>query len=263
MSDPPRLLLRATAKGVKQASTMAATLRGLAVEELVAEYEEAMESAPRRSEDGHTYLRERSGRPPQTKDARRREARLAMALVNDETLLDVVGEAVDLWMYEFPLFTSGGPRGIRAVDVVGHAPEAARFWVVELKIEAKPHPTHTSRQPQRGETPLRALYEALLYGAIVEANMAYIADELISLGREVKPMRPGLLVAAPTAYWERWKPNNRIGDWWTPYQSLMAGLSEQLQTSVEAVDLGRITYVIDPDERPRLHGTLECQKVEY
>jgi hypothetical protein len=255
MTPIPRLLQRATAKEVTQASTMAATLAALEASELVTEYHEMMEFAPRRGKDGHAYFVEHSGRPPQGEDERRREERLAMALVNDQASLSAGGEAINLLMYAFPLYTSGGPRGTRAVDLVGYATETRRFWVAELKIAAN--------SKRYGQTPLRALYEALVYGAIVEANMAHITSELEDQGRSAGHLRPGLVITAPDDFWERWTPNPRIGDWWTPYRSITRALSEEFQTPLATVALGRVSYKVDDAGKPRLGGQLECRAVDY
>ena len=178
-----------------------------------------------------------------------------MALANDQVAVAVGDETVDLLMYAFPLYSSGGPRRIRGIDLVGHAPTTHRFWVVELKVEAN--------SSGYGETPLRALYEALIYGAVVESNLAHIAGELDGFGRKVDLQRPGLLITAPKQYWERWTPNNRIGDWWSPYRSITEALSEHLQTPLETLSLGRVTYKVDADGMPRLDGLLECEPVRY
>lgn len=264
MTHISRLLERANAREVRQASSMAATLTGIDPGELVSEYYEMMEAAPRRGEDGHEFFVERTGRPPQGTNETRREERLAMALVNDATSITVDGETVELLTYAFPVFSSGGPERIRAADLVGHVSgagtsgtwksDAGRFWVVELKVAAR---------SGYGETPLRALYEALIYGAVVEANMAYIAAELENMGRKVQHQRPGLMIAASTEYWDRWTPNDRIGDWWTPYHSLTTALCGQLATPLETLSLGRISYGIGLDGRARVEGEADCRPVVY
>lgn len=248
------LLDRAGAPEVRNASPMTNMLGSLVVDELVDEYLELKETAPRRGEDGFRYFVERAGRPPQDERAFRREERLAMALTNDQVSLTLGSETVELLMYAFPLFTSGGPKRIRGVDLVGHAPKTQRFWVVELKVEAN---------SGYGETPLRALYEALIYGAVVEANMDYITGELDGFGRKVDQQRPGLLITAPEQYWERWAPNRRIGDWWSPYRSITEALSDQLKTPLETLSLGRVTYKVDANGMPRLDGLAECELVRY
>lgn len=254
MNDTPRLIQRATDKLAKQASTMAATLGALDAGELVSEYHEVKETAPRRGQDGYRYFVARTGQPPQGDIETRREERLAMALANDEAAISVDGETIEMLTYAFPLYTTGGPKGIRAVDLVGHAPLTGRFWVVELKIAAR---------SGYGETPLRALYEALIYAAVVEANADHVASELKTMGRGVEHLRPGILVAAPTEYWQRWRPNPRIGDWWSPYSTITGLLAETLGTPVEIVDLGRVSFQIGPDGRPLLDGELNCKRVRY
>lgn len=233
---------------------MAETLASLDADELVAEYQALREVAPRRGDGGYRYFVERTGRPPQTLKESRREEWLAMALANPQAQLALTGETVELLMYALPLYTSGGPKGIRGVDLVGYASETRRFWVVELKAAG------TSGY---GETPLRALFETLIYGAVVESNMARIADELADQERRVDRLRPGLLIAAPDDYWERWQPNRRIGDWWSVYQAITTAVSEHLDTPLITVSLGQITYLLDIEGRPTVDGVIDCRPVEY
>ena len=176
-----------------------------------------------------------------------------MALVNDGARVTVGNEAVDLVMYAFPLYAAGGIERIRGVDLVGHSAGARRFWVVELKVAAR---------AGYGESPLRALYEALIYGAVVESNMSYIRDELKEQSRQVEYDRPGLLIAAPGEYWGRWAPNKRIGDWWTPFAATTSQLAERLNTAVATISLGDITYRFDEQSFPHLVGEVVCAPVD-
>lgn len=254
MSEVPRLLLRASGPEARRRSQIAATLTSLDAGILVAEYNEMMLGAPRRGADGYQYFVPRVGGPPQRNDERRREERLAMALANDRVVIMAGGEAIAVIFYSFPLFSKGGAKGIRGVDLVGYAAATRRFWVIELKISAV---------QGRGETPLRALYETLVYGAVVESNSEHIGRELEAQGCPVDHPRPGLLVIAPSDYWQRWTPDDRIGDWWNPYRHITESLAQELGTPVETIDLGPIAYRIDPDGRPRMTGELDCQPVAY
>jgi hypothetical protein len=254
MTEMPRLIVRSKAPEIHRASKQTGLLSALDPDALVSEYHEMREQAPHRGLDGYRYFVERTGRPPQSDDERRGEERLSMALVNDGVSLPVGAETIDVLMYEFPLFTTGGKKGVRAVDLVGHAEGTNRFWVAELKVP---------RGSGYGETPLRALYETLIYAAVVEANMEHIGAELEGLGRRVDFERPGLLVAAPEPYWRKWTPNPRIGNWWDLYRSVAEALGQRLETPLETVSLGEISYMITADRRPRVVGEVECRKVTY
>lgn len=134
--------------------------------------------------------------------------------------------------------------------MVGYAAQTKRFWVGELKTKPP-------------ETPLRALLEALIYAAVVEANYEHIAQEMLERGWPTGSPRPGLLIAAPTRYWEAWRPNSRIGDWWSPYKSLTASLANRLERPVETVGLGPVSHRTGADKWPHLDGEIGCQAVEY
>lgn len=253
------LIRRATDPDLRSAKAVLPTLLSLDVEELVGEYRELRAAAPRRGADGYRYFIPRPGRPPQSDDARRREEWLAMALWNEAARLSVLGETVDVLMYSFPLYTTGGPTKMRGVDLVGHAFETGRFWVIELKVEAR---MGAGAKRPYGETPLRALYEALVYGAVVEANMAEIATEMREQGRDVEHSKPGLLIAAPDEYWETWRPNPRIGGWWTEFQRITVALSQRLGTPIAVVSLGPISQT-PINGLPTLTGALDCRSVSY
>jgi hypothetical protein len=157
-------------------------------------------------------------------------------------------------MYAFPLYTRGGPKAIRGVDVVGHSFDTARFWVMELKASGR----------GRGDSPLRALCEALIYAAVIEANHEHIAAEMASdFNRDVAGVRSGLVIAAPSGYWQKWAPTRRTGDWWSMYRRVIDDLSAALVTPMSVVDLGQIDFGVADDGRPFVVGVVESQSVSY
>jgi hypothetical protein len=213
-----------------------------------------IELAPRRGLDGYKYFVARSGAPTSLTSTNRREEQLAMALVNDATALTIGDEIVALIMYAFPLYTRGGPKGIRGVDVVGHSLGTDRFWIIELKAAGT----------GRGDSPLRALCEALTYAAVIEANHEHIAGELATqLDLRLPGTRPGVVVAAPTGYWERWKPNARTGDWWSEFRRLVDDLEAALSSPVAVLDLGDIDFETAADGRPYVTGSVATKSVSY
>jgi hypothetical protein len=71
-------------------------------------------------------------------------------------------------------------------------------WIAEMKV----HPMRGGRV----DTPLKALLEALAYCAILDADMRHLSresdDKKLVLLRTVSPLRPNLLILAPSEYWD-------------------------------------------------------------
>lgn len=249
MSAVPRLIQRARAPEISRRSLQAPILASLDAEDLIREYDEVREWAPRRGLDGHSYFLERT-KPPQSKDNRRGEQRLAMALARASATVTVGGESVDLLGYAFPLFTTGGKSLVSDVDLIGHSQSSNRLWAIELKARHK-------------ETPVRALFEVLIYSAVIEANLSEIHAELESWERAIGATRPGMLIAAPSEYWDGWQATPRMGDWWGPYQEVTVALSHRLGAPLETVSLGQIWFENGEDGWPRLVGEFACAPVAY
>ena len=179
-----------------------------------------------------------------------------MALANDQAVLALSEEQVDVLMYQFPLYTTGGPAGTRGIDLVGHSHQSGRIWVIEVKVMPK---------GGRGQTPLRGLYEGLIYAAIVEANHQAIAAELGSAQflRTSATIRPGVIVAAPSNYWSKWKADGHTGDWWPMYAEVVGRISESLETPIEIIDLGDVWFSGVAGKPFYLTGEINPQNVRY
>ena len=255
-TEQPRLIKAATRKEVGRPGRIAAYIAGLDLNEIVGSYHEMVDQAPRRGDDGFPYFKPRTGFPTSGRIGNRYEEYLCMALANDHAVIPIDAEQIDILMYQFPLYTKGGPRGMRGVDVVGHSHQQGRFWVIEAKVKS---------ENGRGQTPLRALYEGLIYAAIVEANHKKISEELASeqfLRESVFP-RPGIVVTAPSNYWRRWTADKRTGDWWPVYTELVSQLSDRLRTPIEVIDLGEVWFAGVAGEPFHLTGEVTVRKVWY
>lgn len=252
--ETSRLVVLAKSKRARNSRHFAETLRLLDVADLLDQYEEVRELAPKRGADNKEFFLVREDTPIDRKPSLgMREDLLEMAMVNDSASLDVGGVQIDVLMRQFPLFSSGSRKGLRGVDLVGHGGD--RFWIIELKVPAT---------KGYGQTPLRALLECLIYCAVVEANVEAIRSGLRSrYGCHHDFVRPGMVVAAPTGYWRKWTPNSVTGEWWYEYARLLDGLGTALDTPLYAIDFGTVGYIVDTDGRPRLTGHLESNAVRY
>jgi hypothetical protein len=183
------------ASGFRHAAT---TLTGARLAEL---YQLERESAPDRHAGGQRYLVGHDGRL-RTAPKVDREEHLAMALVNycrqrGQGLELPEGGTLELLDYQFPLDAGRGERKVGDIDLLGLLP-GGRFAAIELKF-VKPSATRGAT----GETPLRALLEALARSAVVAAAHEAIGSELSEqLGTEPANEPPAAIVLANARYWE-------------------------------------------------------------
>lgn len=178
------------------------------------------------------------------------EKSLARAIFNRGNDLRLPGGPVlSIVDYEFPLSVSND-NAVGEVDLIGIA-SGGDIWVIELK---------KSRGSSGDDIPLRGLFEALKYAAVIEANIAEIGAQANAV---VGAARPNLLVAAPTNYWTGWLSKKAAGDWVVPMKQLAGDLGRALDADVRFVDLGSISCDIPPgtDVKPCLTGDLNPSEV--
>ena len=199
----------------------------------VAAYREAyrslMTQAPKRP-PARPYLGGRTGFPNTEGATNRREEHFAIAMVNAQqswTLPD--GQALELLDYQVPLKARRADREIGKIDMFGLT-EHGRPVVAELKV--------ISHSGGPSDPPPVALLEGLRYAAILEANLARIADELRKrFGREMIPERPDILILGEAEWWSRW-----LG----PGDAVKSALEEKARDLSKALELG-IVFASVPD----------------
>lgn len=246
------LVLLAKSNEVQQVRGLAEVLASFGTEHLVDGYHEVMRLAPRRPRDGKEFFVERRSRRIRRKDPKPTEDILEMALVNSHAQLPIRSGDVTVLMRQFPLFSSGSRKGVRAVDLVGH--HEHRLWVIELKAQPS---------DEYGESPARALLEGLIYAAVVEANNTEVAEELrLKFDLEHRHPRPGIMIAAPSAYWMKWTPTPVTGEWWIQYTRLAAELSESIDTPIAMTDIGDVVLNLSHSV-PRLDHEIKGHPVTY
>ncbi len=172
--------LRSLSKGARTSLCMDAETIALA-------YHEQRARAPRRTNGYFSHAR--SGVTSSGDASRRTEEHLAIGLFLRGELCLPNTAPLRLLDYQFPLKSVRADIGIGKIDLLGRCHDGT-LAVVELKVVG-------NREDRR-----IALLEALIYAAIVEANIEQIASEaLVAKNASILHGRPKVLIVAPPDYW--------------------------------------------------------------
>ncbi len=162
----------------------------------------------------------RTGIPSSKGPSNREEEHLAMALFNAGSLQVAGAATITIADYQMPMKASMRDKGFGKADLVGVDGDG-RIAVIELKVAG-------NREDRR-----IALVEALVYTAVIEANVARIAVELaVRLDRPVRAKRPSIIVAAPPAFW-----SDRHGPSLSEMRRLASGVANELDIRVDLLSL--------------------------
>ena len=201
------LIELAADRDVRQAAGFCKAAAALTGEKLAALFEQEKANAPRLHEAGRRYFVKRSGKPAAERRRTKDGEHLGAALVRhcrapEPNLLDLSesDERLELLDYHVRVKTGSvddpATKGIGRVDLIGLVAE--RLCLVKLRFL---EPTAT--RCGVGDTPLRALLEALAYGAIAASNRSALDQEISSrFERSVGDAPPLLLLLASPRYWE-------------------------------------------------------------
>jgi hypothetical protein len=216
----------------------------LTVDSLVDAYRHDLMVAPRRPESGRRYLvGTHGGRPVSADHTNRNEEHLALALWNQcahglRLLLRPMSLRLQLIDYQVPLKAVRSDR-IGKLDLLGLFDDR-RLCLVELKAPK-----------DRGDSPLRALLEALSYAAVIEANRKALDAELRERHAGGIQNAPVVLVLGPEAWWGAWQGCVSAGNWIPPFASICDQLSRRLGMEVA---FGALAPWSPQDLRYGLHG---------
>ncbi len=243
------LIELANSPEVKRLRDFELTASSLETDQIASMYESLRDTAPHRHERKKDYFVGHSGVPSTVGPSTRFEEHLAIALCNDHEVLPLdASDDLRLLDYQVPLKSRQSDAGIGKIDIMGLS-TPGRLTVIELKVT-----TPTSR----GDTPLRALLEALAYCAIVEANASDFSDEITArYGLQSDKGRPDLVVTGPDAYWSDWTDSglNTVTD-------LADRLAETLGIRIRFMALGTVSVVTGIDgRRPRLVGDVQVAAI--
>ena len=209
----------------------AAKRRGTQIEvgRLSEGYYELLSVAPKRTRP--FFSSTRTGIPPVDPFGRRKEERLAMAWFGAGRI-DADGHFFRILDYQFPLKSAKADAGIGKIDLLAQSEEDQTLAIIELKVA-------TNKEDRR-----IAVLESLIYSAIIEANAATIAQQLMDAkGVIAHGSRPKILIAAPSGYW-------RSG---TPALAEIEKLSEDLRSSIP-IEISLLQYQIDENQDYGLSG---------
>jgi len=232
--EPKTLIELAQDRDVRKAAGFRAVAERLDAAVLAGLYAGQRDTAPHRGDAGKKYFGGRDGTLPK-RGARRDEDQLAIALVNharenSQTLKipprlhgEEWGELLPL-DYHVPLkLAASEPAGVNRVDVLGIGPDD-RMAVILLKYVA-PSATRGST----GDTPLRALLEALAYAAILDANAETLrAEAQETFGRTFAEAPPLVYLIGSPRYWElcRRREAQKGAAWINQLERLVTVLNE-------------------------------------
>ena len=202
-------------------------------------------TAPHRHERDKKYFVEGHTGVPSTKGATTRvEEHLAIALCNTMAGLPLeVSDELALLDYQVPLKATRADTGIGKIDILG-VTASGRVAVAELKV---------TTSSSRGDNPLRALLESLVYCAIVESNASEFSNEIENrFFMDTARGRPDLVVMGPDRYWSAWT-HPMLG----PVFDLSDRLSRTLDMQIWFLSLGNIDVVPGSGgNRPKLIGKI-------
>jgi hypothetical protein len=205
LSDNPLLQLAAE-RQVRLANEFQKAAAAMTAEQLIAAFEDARASAPRRAEAGKAFFEPHPARR-RTRAKERDAEDVAAALVGHcraagkgfwmpKILPDEPDHTLELLDHRVPLKARREDKGTGHLDLVGLLDD--RLAVGKLKYVAS-----DAKRGSTGDTPLRALLEGLSDLAIATANADAMRAELAEhFGREVSDAPPVLVLIATRRYWE-------------------------------------------------------------
>lgn len=210
MSAHP-LALRSRENEVRQAKSFREAAMALTGESLAAEFQQELASAPRRAEAKKKFLIAPNSRLAAEFRPSRASEHAALALVDwcgREGGLPLPGDIGAFEALASPLMLRSAPAdrerdpgdanfGVDRLEAAGIGPED-RLAVAALRFT----PPGANRVGT-GDTPLRALLEALVQTAVVQANReALIAEMQTRSERTISDAPPLLLLIGSQRYWE-------------------------------------------------------------
>jgi len=203
----------------------------LDTELLARQYREIRSRAPRRHQDKRdtkpNYLRERSGDSKFKNNSNRREEHLAIALYRKfrkpDAMLLPSGQRLEILDYQVPLQAVKSDQRVGKIDMLGLV-DGEHLAVLELKVK-------------RGDTPLAATLEALVYAAILEQNL----EDIVSLELEPKgyailqPKPLEIIVLAPANYWQEFNQYDKA--WLEKLERKLSEIACVLSLKIQFIEL--------------------------
>ncbi len=265
MSQHPLVEL-ASERDVRRGTGFRKVAERLSGDTLKRDFEAERSAAPRRAAAGKRFLRRSPGKAPEGQKAGKDPEHLGRALT---AFANVESEGLTLpdegsvrwidWqitLREPPTAGAGSDdqKKIPKVDLLGLGPDD-RLVVAALKVLVPDAPRAAT-----GDTPLRALIEALAAAAIVAANHDAIAAEILeATGAAASSEPPVVILLGTRRYWElcRKREAQKGAAWISQLERLSREIREAFGVEVLYLTIeleGNPGWDYTP-EGPRLSGT--------
>jgi hypothetical protein len=236
---------------VNSFASTASAIAALSQDELLFRFDQQRKAAPHRGLY-RPYFVGHDGRTTSGRATNRREEHLAIALwrayrqsgfaLPDGTMLFPIE-------YQLPLKSRRNKlnAGIGKVDLLC-VESKGEPWITEIK----------ARPLANGhvETPLKALLEAFAYCAILDANVRDLSresdDKKRMLLRAVSPLRPNLLIVAPSEYWDLCAIAEARHCWREPLQTISRRIELALKIKARFVRMDNCRWEMTASGMPRL-----------
>ena len=242
---------------VNSFASMAAAASALSVDELLLKFEQQRKSAPNRGLHRTYFGGRHMGKTSSGLPTNRLEEHLAIALwsayrgsgftLPDGKILFPVDYQLPLKSHRDEANSQVGKVDLFCCESLGDP------WIGEVKVH--------SAQGGRVDTPLKALLEALAYCAILDAhrNMMYLSretdDNKLTLLHVVSPIRPNLLILAPSEYWDACDREEARHCWREALQALGRRIEIALKIRVRLVRIENCRWQMTSSGIPSLIGS--------
>ena len=226
MTKLAEVIKQVRAKAANRKSKFIEYAAELDTKRLAQQCREIMEWAPKRHRNGGKYLFERDGIPSSDGPSNRGEEHLAMALFNKFKAPDSMrlpdGRRLEILDYQVPLKAVQADSCVGKVDMLGLI-DGERLAVLELKVKG-------------GDTPIAATLEALVYAAMLQANIGDIGEELESNGyRMLNPDRLEAIVLGPADYWHEFNEYDEA--WLDKIAPCLSDIAQALSLDIQFIEL--------------------------
>ena len=235
---------------VNSFASSALAMAALSQDELLFRFEQQRRTAPHRGLH-RSYFVGHNGKTTSGRATNRREEHLAIALWRAYRQSGfALPDGIMLFPVEYQLplksHRDKGNAGLGKVDLFCVESEGEP-WITEMKV--------CSVRNEGVDTPLKALLEALAYCAVLDADMQYLSRETDNKKRKlrtVRPLRPNLLILAPSEYWDRCELAESRHCWREPLQALSQRIELALKIKVRFVCMDSCRWEMATSGMPRL-----------
>ncbi len=235
---------------VNSFASSALAMGALSEDELLLIFEQQRRTAPHRGLH-RSYFVGHNGKTTSGRATNRLEEQLAIALWRAYRQSGfALPDGIVLFPVEYQLplksHRDKGNAGLGKVDLFCVESEGEP-WITEMKV--------CSVGNERVDTPLKALLEALAYCAILDADMQYLSRETDNKKRRlrtVSPLRPNLLILAPSEYWDRCELAESRHCWREPLQALSRRIELTFRIKVRFVRMDNCQWEMTASGMPRL-----------